>query len=194
VVGKQFVAAGYHEPLEGKMENYKENLKYSLDYIEGRIKFVDSKASFLIAVQTGIFAALSFIFDKFFFNKAALGCQPYVFISGIGFVSAIIICLLFQTIRPTKSFFTQNIFSKKERKFGMLWPDMRNKPDRSSFNENINDYSENDFLEELKNSLYVAQDLVYGKYKYYRYAVLISKYQIFAIGFIFYYLTMIIHK
>ena len=162
-----------------------EFLKFSISYIENRIKLVDTKANILLAIQIGLLGVLTWFMENLLFSEKALPVPSWGYV--LVFLSIIfnvyIVLLLLQTLRPTKYLFSKNTVVKDhDTKTWTMWPQENEIFNKQEFSKRISDLTPNIILGEYENSLFAIRQLVGKKYFYYRYAVLVTKAEIIVIS------------
>ena len=155
-------------------------LKYAISYNEDRINKVDNKSNILIAIQAGSFAAITWVIEKIFLANKIFINESYILLAANALLSALTICLLLQTIRPSNFFV--GIFTKKSSSNikSIIWPN-KLQYNFSQFQNQISQINENDIISEYYLTLNAVQNLVFRKYKPYRFAVALMKVQVFLV-------------
>lgn len=164
--------------------NKEELLQYSISYIENRIQLVDSKANMLIAIQGGIFGAVTWVIDKLFLSGGEFKILSQLLIAATAVFSGMIIINLLQTIRPTKRFFSNQTnagaasMKNDAVKVGIMWPANSASLSKEAFDELLDNVDEKTATHEFKTSLFVSRRLVFKKYHFYRRAVWLLKIEV----------------
>lgn len=171
--------------MEIEMNDKIDLLQFSINYIEDRIGRIDNKANILIAIQTGTFAALTWLIEKIFIQKTIYVDEAYLLITINAMLSATIICLLLQAIRPSNFFFglytSENNDSFQQNFIWFGTKGSKNGDVEKNIKDKIMDFEDNQFVEEYSHALRKVQLLARRKYSPYRIATTIIKYQVFCL-------------
>ena len=160
-------------------------LEFSIEYLQGRLNFVNDKANVFIAIQTGLFVGIVWLLGTFFLPPVQQGLAVET-IAVLGFLLvnfAFVIgitALLLQTIRPSGTYLS--LFTEIDTidTTGVMWPG-GDVPEAPAFVDEVESMSADDMDEELVGTVYVLQQLVDRTYTSYRWAVLLMKIQVFVV-------------
>ena len=162
-------------------ENKVDFLKYNISYLENRIRFIDNKASLLIAIQGGFLGLLMVVFKQIFPKCHTSNIEPigYMVVGGAFLIIVITIFTLVMTIRPTKCPFSLEIdlLPEGEVTNHVMWFN-----DKDGFPNSVEDYNKRidslkalDFLDNYKRTHFILLQLIRKKYRYYRWCILLIK-------------------
>lgn len=146
-----------------------------IKFLENRISMIDTKSSYVIAIETGIFALITFIVDKISPLKH-VNWGPQAILIFTALFSGTVILLLLWTIRPTDRFFSINVTLEHLQSPDLIWPgaDITKEKFLASF-ENITDEKAES---ELKSKIFDRHQILNRKYKPYKIALFLVKIQL----------------
>lgn len=165
-------------------------LKYSITYLEDRIRLRDNKASILIVVQGVIFGAFTFAIKEILLNPAISSNKlpgykelVYIVLGVAFFLSLVTIALLIQAIRPTNRYFGLNIpVNRLEKKHYVMWFHDKFPGTPEDYKKEIEALNESEIKQNYQATHFVHLQLVKRKTQSYKWAVLIMKLSILWIG------------
>jgi len=172
------------------------NFKTALNYLEGRINLLDTKASIIIAVETLFIGILTFLLEhaELFNSKWNLTFLLFLFLLVSFLISFIIIGKLLWVVRPTRKFFwkkdpSPNSPPNKEKIPSIFWPNMSvsEEPTKDAFKKSWDRIknSNDSFEEDLCETIFTLHKLIFRKYKHYRCAIWLAKMQALILGIFF---------
>ncbi len=191
--------------LENELHR-EENMKLQLikdahTYLEGRIKFVDTKASFFMAVLGGFFAIIALSAKEMLLSVGAKSVSPTIEIGFyllmiVTFLLVIItVCCLLQTIRPTRKFLhmTMEVKHTSGKAQHVMWPSKEGgwPQDPTDFEKRIQSLDTNGILANYEETLYVSLQLIRNVYNRYRVAALLMKFTVVVSGSLFFALLIL---
>lgn len=146
-----------------------------LDYLEGRLQMVDSRANIFLFVALGLLAAYGYFIKEFFYGTAG-----YLFLATHIVVSLVICVFFLQTLRPTHRFLGLHmLLDRIDIKRYIFWPEY-GKPselvhDKLGFQKCLAEITDQDVFENYEAVIYVEWQLVHEKYRFYRIATELFK-------------------
>jgi hypothetical protein len=146
-----------------------------LKYQESRIGMVDSKASLVIAVETGLFALVAFVVEKAGLLRAGRW-DGLVTIAVSAAFTGLVILLLLQTIRPTRWIFGHEVAPTRLQQSTLLWPSVP--PTADEFAKTLGNPTPEIQATALRQEVFVHFELLIRKYAPYRAALQLAKLQI----------------
>lgn len=165
------------------MDDSERLLRDSIEYLQQRLNFVNDKANIFVALQTGLFVVLTWLFGTFFLpfdsRPVILSVQLLYLLMNFGFI-IVIVALLLQTIRPSDGYLSLKTNVTPLNTKGVMWPG-EEIPDEETFTETVESLTQSDINRELAGTVYVLQQLVKNTYQTYRWSILLMKVQIIVV-------------
>lgn len=143
--------------------------------LEGRINMLDSKASVVIAIETGLFALIAFVVDKSPF-KEQNPWAGYVLLGLTALLAGAVILVLLWTIRPTDCPLGKKITLEGLSPHHLMWPSKN--PQRTDFANKAATINEKIAEEDLTDGIFRRHQLLRRKYSRYEFAIWLAKIQV----------------
>lgn len=124
------------------MENKISFLSDTLNYLEERIRFIDTKASILLGLQAGIFVVFSLVVSRFFPSSPTQGIHPWSKGAiALYFIMLIVLGLLsVHIIRPAYHIWTSKVSIKQLPATNyIMWPQKEVLNDVDVFNKYVDE-------------------------------------------------------
>lgn len=159
-------------------------LKDIQDSTEERIKFLDNKASLLLAIQTAVSIFVFFFVKDVFISLDEPDITRFsiLFLTIFTLLTALIILFIIQTIKPTSKLFAFNVEPDYNIKYcnnHLMWynqfMEKTNTISKKKFLYIYDNISKEDIISNYKCKIYILFQLIHRKYIYYDKAVWLMK-------------------